>query len=74
MRYTIDMIQHVFICGWNDTIIDNPFRWYEDCGLQLVYNYGRIEGNNQIIVKIPHTNWLHILQTYNQQIFVYDGE
>ena len=64
MKYPVELIKDVFICGWNDSMIDNPFRWYSDCALQLVYNYGRIEGNNEIIVSIPPSNWIYIINEY----------
>lgn len=64
MSYELEFIKDIFVCGWNDSVIENPFRWYEDCTLQLVYNYGRIQGNQNIIVAMPESNELFVINEY----------
>ena len=67
--YSLDNLQAIMICGNNDEVIDNPFRWYADSFLQLTYNYGRVNCNGVIIDNdIPH-EWMNFVDEYGFQIF-----
>ena len=47
-----EILQDIFICGWNDKSLKNDFRQYNNALVQLVYNYGRISSKNTLITGV----------------------
>lgn len=47
-----DILQDIFICGWNDKSLKNEYRQYNNALVQLVYNYGRISSTDSLITTV----------------------
>lgn len=41
-----EILEDIFVCGWNDKSLKNDYRQYSNALTQLIYNYGRISNNS----------------------------
>jgi hypothetical protein len=69
MIYSIDHLTSILICGHNDEIIGNPYRWYADAFLQLTYNYGRVHSSGVIHDKHEIECWMDFIDEYGYIVF-----
>lgn len=41
-----EILQDIFLCGWNDKSLANDYRQYNNALVQLIYNYGRLSNHD----------------------------
>jgi hypothetical protein len=59
-----EILQDIFLCGWNDCTLANDYRQYNNALVQLIYNFGRLSNNDNSLVTFVDEKYKKDIETY----------